>query len=484
MKYSVERSRFTKAARNAIDIVCVLGFLVFSFITFVLFYIYRSLVTCYVSVFKLDFGKVLSGTSAILEEDYWIGAPKYGIVSILKIEHKLCIDLVRETFINNVLTNSKYPELKQYQYDFMGYRFWRNDKSFNVENHVYQRYPTEFPNLSVETIHEEFINKPFDRLKSPWELVLINLPSENADTGATQSLLVYRNHHSMADGKSILKLLFESFGQQKLVTALARYEKRSVLQQLCFYLRSPIQLVNLGLLWKQAYLNSMGHLFKFNSSPQKENQTRLIVGLSPVIPLDQLKSIAKKKNVRVSAVILSIMAGAMRKLNRLNRDKNVSVLCVIPKEGHPDALTNYMYMGSIDLPVSESSDLKRLNLCNKIYNSVSSSDLLCLTNFYGYQIGVFVGQLRKTLRTVRAWIVGISNLAGDEQGVKICSYPCSDFVMSVGPCRGTMGIQLLSSSYRGKLQIAITAKEGILDRGEVERLAFLMGKEVQNMVAK
>ena len=100
-----------------------------------------------------------------------------------------------------------YEELEQSWTRFLGYAFFKNEKNFDLSNHigVYDRAGDS--NLTSPCTEKELMrivaglsSKPWRRDVSPWELLLVpNYAEEGSSTAKT--VFILRIHHAMADDK-------------------------------------------------------------------------------------------------------------------------------------------------------------------------------------------------------------------------------------------------------------------------------------------
>ncbi len=190
-------------------------------------YICAYLVSC----FFPNYGQFISYTDVFLDEDFVNSNPQSSIVISLDLQGDICLPKLRTVFTENVLKarsqvnpdNLRYPQLKQFLTTFLLFRIWKNDPNFCLENHIVERI---WNGADPENIHQEYLNKPFKKDRSPWELILIRNNNLDDNSGKElTSIIVFRVHHVMADAKSLLKLLVECLGNQKLTTARPRYIK-------------------------------------------------------------------------------------------------------------------------------------------------------------------------------------------------------------------------------------------------------------------
>ncbi|CAL8087566.1 unnamed protein product [Orchesella dallaii] len=236
--------------------------LLFSFLTslllipwFIIFLVVRQTVILLAKIYRSDFGNILPPLDTLMgEEDYTINTPKTSLVCTLKLKgdlsgQELCTLFNRTVLEATIKTSSqpkktvpRYPELKQCQVDFMGYKFWKNDTNFKLETHIFEQ---KFQTTDlISNIHEEALNKLYKRKQSPWEIIVIRNYHEKDETDSKKTVLVARFHYSMADAKSILKLLVECLGQKPITFPNTQRWEPSYIDRLWIYIAFPWRFIS------------------------------------------------------------------------------------------------------------------------------------------------------------------------------------------------------------------------------------------------
>lgn len=311
-------------------------FLVFLSVTFWLF-------ACGLVWFYPDYGKFLGCYDLWMCENFNDSISRLSIVSTLTVEGDISLTSLQQIFTKNVLNarttrnTLRYPELKQYITTFLGFRIWKNDPEFNINNHISEKANNQPENHLVARIHEELHNKPYNKYRSPWEIILIRNVNDR------KSILGIRMHHGMADGKSVIKLIVECLGEKTLNAATSQPSIRKGCIEFClfcilfpiYYLKSFIYNVSLGILshpWKNHNLN--GRL--------ADGCVPWVIGFSPKINLVDIKKVAKQYSVNTSSVLLAMIAGGVRKVGQELRDQDVASDLPMPRSNHPETFANHL----------------------------------------------------------------------------------------------------------------------------------------------
>ncbi|ODN04475.1 hypothetical protein Ocin01_02198 [Orchesella cincta] len=444
----------------------------------------RCFIVKFVGKYLKSYGKILDHCDSTVEEDYTELPPKNSLVFTIVVEGDLTASQLKPLFTRNVLearisskdkTKSedelRYPEFKQYQIDFAGFQFWRNDPTFNIDHHITEQ--TYRNNSSLRKIHQEMINKLFAKKRSPWEIVVYR-NYENAN----KTLLVYRVHHTHGDTISQLKVLVESLGEKELQLPNVQYKEKNPLEKFFYYALMPFYFVFVQV--RNDYVES-----GTQDSPWRfklEQETLLNISISQKLSMADIKLVAKKNGVTTSAVIMSVIAGAVGKSDVRLKLRGIPCQYVLPKADHPPRLANHSYSGVMVLPSHVHSPSERLHKCNDIFLRLKSSDLHKYDKVVVFQSGTWFNPLRlKFLRNTTFPLI-ITNIASDREGFKIGSYPVSEFTMTCAPLFGACGVIITAFSYKDSIEFTITAKEGILTESQNEKLAKLMEKELHSLI--
>lgn len=312
-------------------------------------YIYRCLLIQYVKLFKPSFGQILSSCDSAFEENYSESKPSNTLIFSFVLEGPIELKNLRTLFQQNILEAQipslkkdkdqlRYPTLKQYQVNFGGYRFWKDDSTFNIAGHITERMYIHDSNYLTK-LHQELMNKLFPKNKSPWELLLIKNYQDNPD----KCVLISRSHHTLGDTKSMLKMFFECLAKKELPQPPIQYPNTSLLDNITYYALLPFYIVYTqvqGIFIIQQTKNCPLKYFGSGDDPKNSSN----VGISKKISLEQIKSIAKRKNVTTSAVIMAAVSGGITKCDNRLSGKPTPCKWVLPKANHPQILACHRYL--------------------------------------------------------------------------------------------------------------------------------------------
>jgi len=143
-------------------------------------------------------------SSLMAADDIWTGPKSTELVTV-KVKGCIHIDTLRESVMSKAVNclkpegQLKYPELRQYPDKWYGFLFWVWEENFCVENHVKINNGLQ----SESDLRDELLAKPFEFGKSPWELIVLKNRVQTDET-----TLFFRIHHSLADGHSIMSIVY------------------------------------------------------------------------------------------------------------------------------------------------------------------------------------------------------------------------------------------------------------------------------------
>ena len=317
-------------------------------------FFYRTFVRL-CACFRGDLGSILPCSSALLAGDEIYKQPLMCNVAMFQFEGICDVSFMSVFVQDNWLgaTSSdgkfKYSELRQAVVQFMGFFFWKNDTSFDVKNHV-KLYGNEELEIveshrKLNEIWNELSMKPFDAGRSPWEVIVIPDFRENkyCGEGRARWVMIFRWHHCLSDGFSILNLLssiaiFDITKVAKnhdLSTPRSFLSSCSMATQLIF--SAPY--VILELLCQRKDKNEW-HL------NEKKLTRYWHMGVGKNLPISTIQDIKMSLNVSFSAVLLAGVAGTLRQMmaSQDGEGKKLpeSITCGIPLPiyKHPEKLRN------------------------------------------------------------------------------------------------------------------------------------------------
>jgi len=163
------------------------------------FIIYRTFVKYCAKVFRKDFGKLLDPRSNTFASERITKCPKFNIVGALILEGELDLKKLQTDFTTHVINNApkedgkevnrRYQKLFQYIVNWGGYSFWKNDDSFDLNNHI-KSLPSEVQHTEKDLIalHQLYLGRKWAHKRPLWEFVLVPnyIPSYSTNAGENE----------------------------------------------------------------------------------------------------------------------------------------------------------------------------------------------------------------------------------------------------------------------------------------------------------
>lgn len=114
----------------------------------------------------------------------------------VKLEGQVSVRDVKAFFEQKVKT---FPELTCFISTFLGFWCLKRDLDFAIENHVFENHPVLDDYTKLEKLKSELLNSPYPAGKSPWSVYITR--------NGTNSILLFRIHHVLGDGYSLMQIL-------------------------------------------------------------------------------------------------------------------------------------------------------------------------------------------------------------------------------------------------------------------------------------
>lgn len=260
--------------------------------------------------------------------------------------------LQRKSEIKGEEDKLQYPEFQQYIENWMGYMFFKNDTSFSLDNHLFahtiRENATEMEcEKTLCNCVETLLNKTFPAKRSPWELHMFQGYKNSKLGQGNMTLFVFRFHHAMVDGFSIMYAFIEGLAGGKLpdVKIATPNEVKSSGMNKWVYV--PLRMIHdLGyfatLTWEQF---RVGHQNPLNV-PDEKKKWKQLYARSELISIQKIKRIKNELGVSFTTVLLSSLAAGVaqsfkKKGDQENIPNSFPVATLIPLPNHPNKLRNH-----------------------------------------------------------------------------------------------------------------------------------------------
>lgn len=170
----------------------------------------------------------------------------------------------------------KYPLLTTYPGSMLTFPCWKIENNFQVQEHIFLHECQTIKDL--DKLRTCLLRRPFTSRKSPWEVHLVNICGD-----LESSYILFRVHHSLADGYSLINILREvgNVEGERQLEGKSMKAEQAFFQNLAAFLAVVLNLYSI-ITWK-------GEDFGYSCQPGRVR----IAGGSPV----PLKLIKEGKNL-------------------------------------------------------------------------------------------------------------------------------------------------------------------------------------------
>ena len=402
--------------------------------------------------------------------------------------------------------------------------YWVEDKSFDIKRHIHCIHtplPDE-PKL-LEDLVSRLLSVDLDYSKPLWQFYLVKCYGNG-------SALIWRLHHSIADGTSVVKIIL-SMTQDKpddpMVDAVRlAYQQASIhkpgkngknqgtrkfLSKLAGIGKAAINdaeaLEDLVRVSSSTAVAAGQLLF---SSPDSKNVFRGPIGISkqaawsPALSLEQVKFVSKAFNSSINDVLLSAITGALRRyILEIDQDFDFSMMhSLIPIDMRRPTriaqagllmdeiidLSNGNHVGAalLQLPLHIDNPLDRLAIIHKSMDSLKASGEGLVTYWFMSALGALPAEVQEL--ATNFWLTKsstvITNVVGPSKQLYLGSAAIGTMIGWV-PQFGPVGLGISIFSYNGKIWIGVAVDQGLIpDPGKLvsyflEELRLLGTQAVQ-----
>lgn len=262
----------------------------------------------------------------------------------------------RKKYLEKVLNRPHYQKLKQIFTEDFGFNIQKYDKNFDIRKHVKYFEGSEDRVITEQELMDHVLpalSEEMDDSKPQWEDVIIPRFKYNEDDEKVQSARVFRIHHAYMDGGSNMLMIADAQYEEEdkfpfIVDPQAPLKialwKRAVYKINCLLLFGWVVLYGLWAPSSQVVRNRF-------RTPQLSGQT--YYARSKAIPVKRLKQIKTATNQSMPTILMSVLGGAINKLNEKFPFKNTELLEPVEQ---PDEITIGLVAGAFPYP-----DLKLKN---------------------------------------------------------------------------------------------------------------------------
>jgi WS/DGAT/MGAT family acyltransferase len=415
------------------------------------------------------------------------------ICGVLIFGERLDLDELRAAVTERFLV---FKRFRQRAIETAGMSFWQSDRHFDIERHVvHTALPGRAGRRELQTFVSRLMSTPLDPARPMWQFHLI----DNFDAG---SAVVIRIHHSYADGIALVRVMLSMtdaspdgppampFAPRPRASASASQSDTfgQLLGPLSGIMKTARQvaatLVDKGAaIWsdpaKAVELAGQGtaitaELAKLALMPE-DSRTRFKGALSvgkrvawaEPLSLSEVKTIGRALGASVNDVLLSCVAGAIRRylVDKGDDVDGVMMRALVPVNLRPMEkayqLGNKFGLVFLDLPIGIANPVERLYAVRANMNALKGSYQPLLALGLLAAMGAGPKALQEVLLQVLARNASavMTNVPGPQEPLYLARAKIEDMMFWV-PQSGDIGMGVSILSYNGSVQFGVaTDKE-------------------------
>jgi diacylglycerol O-acyltransferase / wax synthase len=368
---------------------------------------------------------------------------------------------------------------------------WHLDEYFKLKTHIHHiALPGKGGYAELQECVSDLISQQLNYNKPLWDIHLI----DNYKGG---SVLLWRLHHAIGDGISLVKVVFSLTGKTAR-ESLAPDETGWTMPRRKKIADNLDQLVQLG---RSAYEDGM-HMLRNPSlfTESIRNTWRTTKEISELFlgrtvdntiykghmglvkkaawagpfELDTFKKVAKKYDVKINDVLLALVAGAFRKHLITHKQKvkdgmKIIVPVNLRKDHEAMKLHNEFSFISLDLPIHISSFEKRIRFISEKTTALKPSAEPLLLNEMLHLLADYTPMAVQKIfmEFMGKHIAGvISNVPGPDHPVYLAGSEVEDLMFWI-PHTVSLGIGISLMSYNKKVYMGLVVDEGLVNDPEV-----------------
>ena len=380
---------------------------------------------------------------------------------------------------------------------------WHDDEDFDLHAHIaHVALPEPGGYDELQEMIGYLMAVPLDYSKPLWKVHLI----DNYEGGCA---VIWRIHHSIADGIALIKVIFSLTGESEESSLREMFfipegekaeERQFILDKLSARLdhfmhigediykearhlfREP-ELLKDALVGSWETTRELARLVTDRSRKDSIYKGHLgvtkMVAWSKPISLDDIKLACKKTNATVNDILLALMTGAIRKHLQLHHeapDDHFRVVCPVNiRQGKRIRVDNQIGMISLNLPVHINDIRKRIAVINqktkKLKRSLEPAAVYSILNIVG-------DYLPKKLEVKAAEFIGerimgvLSNVPGPRETVYFGGEELDNIMFWI-PQTNALGVGISILSYNNTVSVGIATDAQVIDDPDFIMDAFL-----------
>jgi diacylglycerol O-acyltransferase / wax synthase len=329
---------------------------------------------------------------------------------------------------------------------------WRAEPQFEVDAHILVHPESALSSRALAERLAEQRSQPLPFERSPWRMELLQLEG-------SQSALLFRVHHCVADGLALVRLLCELADEPRPTPPQGGSGSRA---------RGHSSGAGGAARRVRALWSTVLELTSARADDARELHTpcgRKAVAWSAPLDLARLNAVAAAHGRHVTELLLSAAAGALaRGLCAAGREVPSRTRALVPfgaSLGRRE-LGNHFASAFVDLPLDEPEPWQRIarmaEHTEKLHDPTRARAARTLIGLAGW---LSPALMRRTLDyfSRRASLV-LSNVPGPSHPVRLLGHAVRSIVV-FAPASGSMGLSFTLFGYAGELRLSVEVDRAI-----------------------
>lgn len=339
---------------------------------------------------------------------------------------------------------------------------WTEEESFDINEHV-RKYPKDVASkTALRHTVSQLCTLPFRKGMSQWDLVVIPW----LHNGARKTAILFRMHHSVADGGSLVNYLTNVLPDTggKPVKLKKFSQNGRLLMALKGALFSPIFVLRMMIRSADSTI--------LHGKPLAGQK---VVAWSEPMEMEIFKRIKTSTNTTLNDVLVSCVAASIRAFfinQNLEppRDMKVSIPIDLRKNTESDAVEfeNRFAVIQLALPIGISDPLELLYAVQERMNALKTSG-------EPFAVGPTMDMLLNIVPTciispffdfiVKKCTGVLSNVPGPQRSLKVVGHDLETMTFWAPP-RANLGMTFSITSYNGRIVIGVQSDKDVLEDPE------------------
>ena len=355
----------------------------------------------------------------------------------------------------------KHPRMTQYISSGFRNLYWVPEEDFQAENHVW-KYAQHVGKDELDQLVGEYFNRDFPAKRSPYEFIVVE------DYQVGQSAVIFRFHHSIADGIGFIKMMIDASDEQsKAQVQSAKIGKPPVK----FFQRvRKISKIPQAILKQNRMSTDSNPLH----GPELSGERR--VTSSDPMDLLKLKEIKNQLGCTINDLMMAALAGAFREYFKTQHPEEEiqDVTLVMPLNMRSPAqmknvkLENAASGVILQLPSATEDRQERLTKTIEMLNRMkdSAEPIATYLAFHLFSVLPHSLLLSKAAEMTEKCTSSVSNVPGPEDPIYYQGHKVERLVFAA-PGSANVGVGISILSYAGQVTVAATTDAALSESPNV-----------------